>query len=87
MLAEGHSTKEIAARLSVSSKTGGTHREHIMGKVQLHSIAELTRYAIREGLTSLDTSRGDQPGRAGSQLDRARSPSLTPRHWEYFRIV
>jgi len=66
LLAEGHSTKDIAARLSVSSKTVGTHREHIMGKLQLHSIAQLTRYAIREGLTSLETSRGDQPGRAGS---------------------
>jgi DNA-binding NarL/FixJ family response regulator len=65
LLAEGHSTKEIAARLSVSAKTVGTHREHIMGKLQLHSIAQLTRYAIREGLTSLETSRSDQLGRAG----------------------
>jgi DNA-binding NarL/FixJ family response regulator len=62
LLAEGHSTKEIAARLSVSSKTVGTHREHIMGKLQLHSIAQLTRYAIREGLTSLD---GDLSRRSG----------------------
>ncbi len=62
LLAEGHSTKEIAARLSVSSKTVGTHREHIMGKLQLHSIAQLTRYAIREGLTSLE---GDLTRRSG----------------------
>lgn len=55
LLAEGHSTKEIAMRLSVSAKTVGTHREHIMDKLQLHSIAQLTRYAIREGLTSLET--------------------------------
>lgn len=53
LLAEGHSTKGIAARLHVSIKTVGTHREHIMGKLGIFSIAGLTKYAIREGLTSL----------------------------------
>ena len=52
LLAEGHSTKELAARLHLSVKTIGTHREHIMGKLDIHSIAGLTKYAIREGLTS-----------------------------------
>lgn len=54
LLAEGHSTKRVAARLNVSAKTVSTHREHIMKKLDLHSIAELTKYAIREGLTSVD---------------------------------
>lgn len=54
LLAEGHSTKDIAARLHVSLKTVATHREHVMGKLQLRSIAELTKYAIREGLTALE---------------------------------
>jgi DNA-binding NarL/FixJ family response regulator len=54
LLAEGHSTKEVAARLNVSVKTVETHRQHIMEKLDIHSIAELTKYAIREGLTSLD---------------------------------
>lgn len=53
-LAEGHRTKEIAANLFVSVKTVETHRSHVMEKLQLHSVAELTKYAIREGLTSLD---------------------------------
>lgn len=53
LIAEGHSTKEIASRLSVSIQTIDTHRQHIMEKLDLHSIAELTKYAIREGLTSL----------------------------------
>jgi DNA-binding NarL/FixJ family response regulator len=54
LLSEGLSTKDIAARLHVSIKTIGTHREHIMLKLDMHSIAELTRYAIREGLSPLE---------------------------------
>ncbi len=54
LLAEGRSTKEIAASLSVSVKTIETHRQQIMDKLDIHSVAELTKYAIREGLTSLE---------------------------------
>jgi len=54
LLAEGKTSKEIAAKLFVSNKTVGTFRQRIMEKLDLHSIAELTKYAIREGLTSLD---------------------------------
>jgi DNA-binding NarL/FixJ family response regulator len=54
MTSEGISTKEAAGALSVSAKTIETHRRNIMEKLNLHSIAELTKYAIREGLTSLD---------------------------------
>jgi len=54
LIAEGESTKEIAFKLSVSIKTIETHRQQIMKKLNLHSVAELTRYAIREGLTPLD---------------------------------
>jgi two-component system, NarL family, response regulator NreC len=54
LLAEGHSTKEIAHRLSVSAATIDTHRQHIMEKLNLYNVAELTKYAIREGLTSLE---------------------------------
>jgi two-component system, NarL family, response regulator NreC len=53
-LAEGKSTKEMADVLSVSIKTIETHRHNIMDKLNLHSVAELTKYAIREGITSLD---------------------------------
>ncbi len=55
LLAEGRSTKEIAAQLFVSVKTIETHRQHIMDKLKINSIAELTKYAIREGLTELDS--------------------------------
>ena len=53
LVAEGQNTKEIASRLDVSVKTVETHRQRIMAKLDLHSVAELTQYAIREGLTQL----------------------------------
>lgn len=52
LLAEGRSGKWIAAKLGVSVTTIDSHRKHIMDKLGLHSIAELTKYAIREGITS-----------------------------------
>jgi len=54
LIAEGKSTKQIAVFLNVSVKTIETHRQQIMEKLDIHSIAELTKYAIREGLTSLE---------------------------------
>ena len=56
LLAEGKSIKEVAHYLSVSIRTIETHRQQIMKKLNIHSIAELTKYAIREGLTSLDVN-------------------------------
>jgi DNA-binding NarL/FixJ family response regulator len=53
LLAEGMSTREIADALYVSVKTIETHRKQIMNKLNVRSIAELTKYAIREGMTSL----------------------------------
>lgn len=53
LLAEGRTSREMAASLYVSMKTIETHRKQIMDKLNLHSIAELTKYAIREGVTSL----------------------------------
>lgn len=54
LIAEGKNTKQIASILNISVKTIETHRQQIMEKVGVHSVAELTKYAIREGLTSLD---------------------------------
>jgi two-component system response regulator NreC len=54
LLAEGKSSKDIASHLHVSEKTVHTHRQHIMEKLNLHSIAELTKYAIREGITTVE---------------------------------
>jgi two-component system response regulator NreC len=53
LLSEGLATKEIASQLRVSVKTVETHRRNIMEKLNLHSVAELTKYALREGITSL----------------------------------
>jgi DNA-binding NarL/FixJ family response regulator len=54
LFAEGKTTKQIASLLFLSIKTIETHRKQIMGKLGLNGIAELTKYAIREGLTSLE---------------------------------
>lgn len=55
LLAEGQTTKDIAGQLNLSTKTVATHREHIMAKLGISSIAGLTKYAIRQGLIVLDT--------------------------------
>lgn len=52
LIAEGRSTKEIAETLHISVKTVETHRKNIMEKTDAHSVAELTKFAIRSGLTS-----------------------------------
>jgi len=54
LIVEGNSTKEIAAAIHVSVKTVETHRLNAMMKIGVGSVAELTKYAIREGLTSLE---------------------------------
>ncbi len=53
LIAEGITTKEISVRLGVAIKTAETHRTNLMRKLNLHSIAALTRYAIREGISTL----------------------------------
>ena len=53
-ISEGIATKEIAASLGISVKTVETHRRQIMEKLNLHSVAEFTKYAVKEGLTGLE---------------------------------
>jgi DNA-binding NarL/FixJ family response regulator len=52
LVAEGKSSKEIGATLDIAVTTVDTHRRQLMDKLNLRTIAELTKYAIREGLTS-----------------------------------
>lgn len=47
LLAEGKSSKEVAVSLGISVKTAETHRANIMRKLELHSVSELVRYAVR----------------------------------------
>ena len=54
LIAEGRATKEIAERLHISVKTIETHRRNIMDKLNLHTVAELTKYAVRHGITSIE---------------------------------
>ena len=53
LIADGNSTKQIASQLNVSAKTIESHRRQVMGKLNMRNVAELTKYAIREGLTSV----------------------------------
>lgn len=55
LLAEGRTSPEIGKQLFVATTTVETHRRNIMRKLGIHSVADLTKYAIREGLTSLDS--------------------------------
>jgi DNA-binding NarL/FixJ family response regulator len=54
LIAESHTTKAIAAKLDISVKTAEAYRSELMKALDIHDIASLTRYAIREGLVSLD---------------------------------
>ncbi len=57
MIAEGYTSREIAARECISVRTLETHRASIMARLEVNSVATLTKYAIREGLTTPDDVR------------------------------
>lgn len=54
LIAEGASSKQAAGALRLSKKTVDHHRQSVMGKLDLHSVAELTKFAVRHGLTPID---------------------------------
>lgn len=54
LIAEGHSTKDIARALNISGKTVETHRAQLMERLNIHDIASLVRYAIKMGLVSIE---------------------------------
>jgi DNA-binding NarL/FixJ family response regulator len=54
LIAEGKNVKEIGGILEISTKTAETHRTNIMHKLDIHDVAGLVRYAIRQGLVYLD---------------------------------
>jgi len=66
LIAEGQSNKEIADRLGIGVRTIETHRERIMRRLNIHSVAGLTKYAIANGLVSLDAD-SDSSTPLGSQ--------------------
>lgn len=61
LIAESHSTKQIAARLGISVKTVDNHRTNLMRKLDLHDVAGLTRFAIQVNLIEADRIPGTEP--------------------------
>jgi DNA-binding NarL/FixJ family response regulator len=55
LIAEGHTTKDIAQRLNVSVKTVETHRAHLMERLEIHDVPGLVRFAVRVGLIQPDS--------------------------------
>jgi DNA-binding NarL/FixJ family response regulator len=53
LVAEGKTTKEVATALNLSVKTAETHRTNLMRKLDLHSVADLTLYAVRNGIVQI----------------------------------
>ena len=66
LIAEGQSNKEIADRLGIGVRTIETHRERIMRRLNIHSVAGLTKYAIANGLISLESGPAAKGG-SGAQ--------------------
>lgn len=54
LIVEGFSNREIAERLHISLKTAGVHRINLMHKLNIHNLTELTKFAIRKGIISLE---------------------------------
>ncbi len=75
LLAEGKSNKEVAGRLGISARTAEGHRSEVMRKLKLGSLAELIRFAIRNG-----SCRRSQPGRSPSE------PSVLDKLFPRFRL-
>jgi DNA-binding NarL/FixJ family response regulator len=65
LLAEGKSTKEVACLLDLSPKTAETHRGNLMRKLHLHSLSELTLFAIRNGIIHVPTNAIDSSAQGG----------------------
>jgi DNA-binding NarL/FixJ family response regulator len=61
LLAESKTSKEVAVILNISPKTAETHRSNIMLKLQLHSIAELVLYAVRNEIVQVQPSTSALP--------------------------
>jgi len=79
LLAEGKSTKEVAALLDLSVKTAETHRSNIMSKLGLHSVSELVLYAVRNNIVqAFSTSSPTESAAASVSPDDPNSPPDPP---------
>jgi DNA-binding NarL/FixJ family response regulator len=76
LLAEGRSTKEVAAVLGLSTKTAETHRSAILHKLRLHNIAELTRYAVSQHIVTVARLPQSLFMPASKELEQAGNQSI-----------
>jgi DNA-binding CsgD family transcriptional regulator len=82
LIATGLSTKEIARSLSIAFKTAACHRARVMAKLDIHDVANLTRYAIRCGYVGLGSASGGRDETQMELFDRIRTAEA-----KYRRVV
>jgi DNA-binding CsgD family transcriptional regulator len=73
LIATGLSTKEIARSLGIAFKTAACHRSRIMAKLDIHDVANITRYAIRSGYVGLASANGERDGIPAGLFERVRT--------------
>ena len=82
LIAAGHSSKEIATMLLVTAKTVEKHRQAVMTKLDIHNIANLTRYAVSSGAVESNKAPRRAPEIASLSPRAARpGPALSPKEW------
>ena len=74
LIADGHTTREIGAVMSITEKTVQKHRQAVMDRLDIHQIATLTRYAVSTGVVEVNWTR---ESKAGSRAGRTAKASLT----------
>jgi DNA-binding NarL/FixJ family response regulator len=79
LIAEGYANKQIADELSISVKTVEKHRQQLMGKLNLHDVASLTRYAIAKGIVEVPSPLPNLGGKEKEPLLPSKEPLLPPK--------
>ena len=80
LICEGHSSRAIAARLGVSLKTVACHRYHILAKAGVTNSVRLLRWAMRQGLVTVELPQGRAPARIAASCTEIYTSAASPRN-------